>query len=322
MPRESVRPINPVAEKLVGESARRIAKRFFLATRPAFFPASVLPVIMGTAWGTQHARTIDIYVFVLAVLATLCVHAASNVLNDVGDDAIGSDQINEQRIYPYTGGSRFIQMGILSRSRMAQLGIGLLITAVMLGTALYNAKGPTVALLGITGIALGILYSLGPLRFSSLGIGEVTVAVAFGVLPVVGAAWLQGAPINSALMLFALPVSAWVGAILLVNEVPDIDADRATGKNTLPVRMGLARTSRLYFLLHTAAVTVIVCMTLRRMLPLLAPLVPLGLLFWAWRARQSIRGGIQNRESMSRAIKQTLAIHTIGCIWLAACAAL
>lgn len=319
MPQESVRPINPVPEEFAGATGPRAAKRLFHATRPKFFPASVLPVITGTAWGAYVHASFDAYVFVIALLATVCVHAASNVLNDVGDDAIGTDRVNEQRIYPYTGGSRFIQMEILSPSRMARLGIGLLVTAVLLGLALFIEKGPAIFLFGLAGIALGVLYSLGPVQLSSLGIGEAAVAVAFGVLPVTGAAWLQGAPIDTALVLFSLPISAWVGAILLINEVPDIDADGSTGKNTLPVRLGLPGTSRLYFVLHVAAAIVIVYMTLQQMLPMLAPVVPLGLLLLAWRSANAIRGGIQNREAMTQAIESTLGIHTIGCIWLAGC---
>lgn len=319
MSQESVRPINPVPEEFAGASGSRVAKRLFHATRPKFFPASALPVVTGTAWGAYVAGAVDMYIFVLALLATVCVHAASNVLNDVDDEAVGTDRINEQRIYPYTGGSRFIQMGILSQSLMARLGIGLLVVAILLGLALYVEKGPTILLFGLAGIALGVLYSFAPVRLSALGIGETAVAVAFGVLPVTGAAWLQGASIDTALVLFALPISAWVGAILLINEVPDIDADGATGKNTLPVRLGLSSTSRLYFVLQASATIIIVYMTFQEMLPMLAPVVPLGLLLLAWRASDAIRAGVQDREAMTQAIESTLGIHTIGCIWLAGC---
>jgi 1,4-dihydroxy-2-naphthoate octaprenyltransferase len=319
MSQESVQPINPVPEEFAGTSGSRSAKRLFHATRPKFFPASALPVIAGTSWGAFAAGAVDIYVFILALVATVCVQAASNVLNDVGDETGGTDRLNEQRIYPYTGGSRFIQMGILSQSRMTRLGIGLIATAMLLGLALTIEKGPAILLFGLAGIVLGVLYSLGPVRLSSLGIGETAVAVAFGVLPVTGAAWLQGAPIDTALVLFSLPISAWVGAILLINEVPDIEADGSTGKNTLPVRLGLPGTSRLYFILHVTAAIVIIYMAMQQMLPLLAPVVPLGLLVLAWRASNAIRSGIKDRDTMTQAIESTLGIHTIGCIWLAGC---
>lgn len=312
--------MNPVAETFAGQTLSRSAKRAFHATRPKFFPASVLPVVVGTAWGAYATAQVDLYVFLLALVATVCVHAASNVLNDVGDESIGTDRRNEQRIYPYTGGSRFIQMGILTQSHMARLGISLLLIAALCGVGLLIEKGPVVLLFGLAGIALGVLYSLGPAKLSTLGLGETAVAIAFGVLPVTGAAWLQGADIGTALLLFSLPVSAWVAAILLINEVPDIEADGACGKDTLPVRMGLAGTSRLYFAIQLAASAIIVILTALGDLPLLAPLAPFALLFLAWRAATAIKTGIENRESMTQAIESTLAIHTVGCLWLVGCA--
>ena len=320
MSSESARPLNPVPEEFAGDSPRQFLKRSFHATRPKFFPASVLPVVVGSAWGAWAAPGFDIYVFVLALLATVCVHAASNVLNDVGDEAIGTDSRNEQRIYPYTGGSRFIQTGILSPHHMARLGITLIVVAALAGLALFVERGSTVITFGLIGIALGVLYSLGPVKLATLGLGETAVAVAFGVLPVTGAAWLQGAAISTPLILFSIPVSAWVAAILLINEVPDIEADGACGKNTLPVRLGLNRTANLYFAVHVGAVLAITVLTVRGNLPLLAPLVPIGLLALGWNAASGIRGGIENREVMAKSIEATLGIHTIGCIWLAGCA--
>jgi 1,4-dihydroxy-2-naphthoate octaprenyltransferase len=319
MSQESVQPINPVPEDFAGESSARAVKRLFHATRPKFFPASVLPVVTGTAFGAYVAGSFNIYVFTLALIATVCVHAASNVLNDVGDETIGTDRINEHRVYPYTGGSRFIQMGILSQSSMARLGAGLLAFAALLGVLLFLEKGPVILLFGLAGVALAVMYSLGPVKLSTLGIGEMAVAVGLGVLPVTGSAWLQGASIDTALVLFSLPVSVWVFAILFINEVPDIEADGATGKNTLPVRLGLPGTARLYFVLQVSAAIVITYMALQQMLPVLAPLVPLGLLVLAWRAASAIRVGVADRKSMTQAIESTLGIHTIGCIWLAGC---
>ena len=320
MSSQSARPIDPVPEEFAGGSVARNLKRAFHATRPKFFPASALPVIVGTAWGTMASGTFSLYVFLLALVATVCVHAASNVLNDVGDESIGTDARNEARIYPYTGGSRFIQTGILSQANMARLGISLLVVAAVAGLLLFLQRGPTVITFGIIGILLGVLYSLGPVKLSTLGLGETAVAIAFGILPVTGAAWLQGAPINAQLIVFSVPVSLWVAAILLINEVPDIEADGATGKNTLPVRLGLGATANLYFLLHVAAVVAIGWLTYVGALPLLAPLVPLGLLALGWKSATGIRGGMDDREAMTKSIEGTLGIHTIGCIWIAGCA--
>jgi 1,4-dihydroxy-2-naphthoate octaprenyltransferase len=318
MPMETVRRASPLPEDFSGNSLAAVAKRLFHATRPKFFPASVLPVLAGSAWGFAASGAFDFTVFALALLATVCVHAGSNVLNDVGDDEGGTDRVNDERIYPYTGGSRFIQTGILNATTMARLGITLLTVAAIAGLALLAIKGTMILYFGLTGLLLGVLYSLGPVRLSSLGLGETAVAIGFGVLPVCGAAWLQGAALDVSLLVFSLPVSAWVAAILLINEVPDIRADAATGKGTLPVRIGLGGTAIVYALLHLAAVAAVVYLTVRGALPLLAPLVPAALLFMTARATAAIRIGVAARDAMTRAIESTLAVHTLGSLWLCA----
>ncbi|MBT8092315.1 MAG: 1,4-dihydroxy-2-naphthoate octaprenyltransferase [Gammaproteobacteria bacterium] len=319
MSQDSTRPIDPVVQDFAGESLARAAKRAFHATRPKFFPASVLPVLVGSAWGAHAAQQFDVIVLLLALLATVCVHAASNVLNDVGDEIIGTDRRNDKRIYPYTGGSRFIQTDILSDSSMARLGVSLLIIAALAGAGLLVERGPLILLFGATGIALCVLYSLGPVKLSTLGLGELAVGIGLGMLPVVGAAWLQGAAINTTLVLFSVPVAIWVAAILLINEVPDIEADGASGKDTLPVRLGLRSTALLYFGMQLAASLIVLLLTAQGTLPPLAPLVPAGLLVLAWRASAAIRTGVDNRDSMTQGIESTLAIHTVGCLWLTGC---
>lgn len=320
MSSDTAEAAGPAVESFAGESPARFAKRLLHATRPKFFPASVLPVLAGSAWGFHVAGQFDWIVFLLALLATVCVHAGANVLNDVGDDAGGTDRQNELRIYPYTGGSRFIQSGIMSASGMARLGVSLLTVAAIAGLLLLLLKGEMILWFGVAGLLLAVLYSLGPLRLSSLGLGETAVGVAFGVIPVTGAAWLQSGVIDTDVLLFSLPVSAWVAAILLINEVPDIDADGATGKRTLPVRLGLARTAMLYGAIHAMALAAIGWLTFRGGLPLLAPLVPVVLLFIAVKTSAAIRHGVADRLAMTKAIEGTLAIHTIGSIWLVGCA--
>lgn len=319
MSSENARIVDPSPARFAGDSFGQKFSRLFNATRPKFFPASALPVLAGTAWGFHAVGNLDWPVFLLALFATVSVHAACNVLNDVGDDSGGTDEQNEDRIYPYTGGSRFIQVGIMSANEMARLGITLLALAALAGLALLLMKGPMVLYFGLAGIALGVLYSLGPVRLASVGIGETAVGIAFGVIPVAGAAWLQGAELNSTLVIFSIPISMWVAAILLINEVPDIAADGATGKRTLPVRIGLGGTAFLYVLMHVAALVAAGWLTYQGALPLLAPLVLLALLAIAVRSGIAIRRGISDREGMTKAIEGTLAIHTIGSIWLTGC---
>ena len=104
MSSETARPLvaDPVPADFEGDGPQAI-RRLFHATRPKFYPASVLPVLAGSAWGFQIAGTFDILAFVLALLATVCVHAGANVLNDVGDE-----QENVGRTTPELDPSTFI----------------------------------------------------------------------------------------------------------------------------------------------------------------------------------------------------------------------
>jgi 1,4-dihydroxy-2-naphthoate octaprenyltransferase len=317
---DSTTVTGPSTQEFVGDSPAQVAKRLFNAMRPKFFPASVLPVLAGSAWGFMVAGRFDLSVFILALLATVCVHASANVLNDVGDDSGGTDRRNEDRIYPYTGGSRFIQTGIMTASGMARLGISLIGVAAIAGLVLLLIKGAMVLWFGIAGLLLAVLYSLGPIRLASTGLGELSVGIAFGVLPVTGAAWLQSGALGLDVFLFSIPVSVWVTAILLINEVPDIAADGATGKRTLPVRVGLGGTSVIYLLLHATGVAALAWLAVRGGFPAWTVIVPGLLLVLAWQAARAIRTGIANRPAMTRAIEMTLSIHTIGSIWLTVCA--
>lgn len=306
----------PSPAQYLGSSWARTAKRLFHATRPKFYPASLLPVLAGTAWGAAAADSFDVVAFALAFFAVLLVHAGANVLNDVGDDLNGSDRQNDERIYPYTGGSRFIQQGIMTTVDMRRLAVALLSLAVAIGIVLVIVKGLTVLWFGLAGVLIAVAYSVGPVRLSSLGLGEAGVGIGFGVLPVTGSAWLQSGVMDANVLLFSIPISMWVTAILLINEVPDVTADAAAGKRTLPVRIGMRNTAWLYFTLHAVGLVAIVWLAVTGVLPYVAIVLPILLLVLAYKAAATIRDAAGDRERMTRAIENTLAIHTLGGVWL------
>lgn len=306
-------PIEPSAADFQGHLLRRTALRWILATRPKFLTASVLPVLVGTAWGATGGAGLNGVAFALALLATVCLHAAANVFNDVGDELGGSDRANAERIYPYTGGSRFIQNGIMSSRGMLALSGALLLTALVLGAVLALLKGPVVVWFGLAGIALGLCYSLPVVQLSGRGVGEAVVAVAFGVLPVTGAAWLQSGTLSGAAVWLALPISMWVAAILLINEVPDRVADGGARKRTLPVRLGERGSRWLYVALHAIAAASVLAAALVGAVPAFLPIGPVILFAVGLQAARQIG---PDRGAMQRAIEKTLMIHALGCVWL------
>ncbi len=308
-------PLEPRFEDLAGDAPGRKARRLFLATRPKFLTASVLPVIVGTAWGATLAGQFDALAAVLALLATALVHAASNVINDVGDDVTGTDRTNIERIYPYTGGSRFIQNQIMTAAEMHRWGWTLVAIASVLGLVLALLKGPTVIALGLAGIAIAWAYSAPSLQLSGKGVGEFFLMIAFGLLPAGGAAWLQSGVFDIVTVLMALPLGIWVMLILWINEVPDRRADAASGKRTLVVRLGLDGARHGYRLLHVLAYAAIVALVVRGTLPWWVAVGGLVVMAGGFKAAAGIGENV-DRAVLTKSIEMTIGLQTIGSILL------
>jgi 1,4-dihydroxy-2-naphthoate octaprenyltransferase len=299
---------------LAGAGYLLAVRRAFFATRPPFLVASALPVLVGTAWASAAFHRFDGLLFGLALAATLCAHAATNVYNDVSDDLIGADAGNTQRIYPYTGGSRFIQTGLLSRKEMTRLALGLCVVAVFIGALLAVLRGPGVIFLGLAGLALGLLYSLPGAQLSARGVGELAVAVGLGVLPVLGAEWLQTGFVDSGAILLCIPVSCWVAAILIINEVPDVVADLAAHKRTLVVRWGATGARVIYRGLTVIALGASVAAIARHALPLWYSVPAVAFAGVGMMAARRISMDLAARSRLKQGIELTLAIQALGCI--------
>ena len=308
----------PSVATLGGPGVGAALRRAFLATRPKFFTASVLPVLVGTAWAGAAHHAFDGLWFALAVLSTVLAHAATNVYNDFGDDLNGTDPANVLRIYPYTGGSRFIQNGIMTRATTLRFAYGLAAAALAAGLTLAYLRGPGVVALGVLGLALGYFYSKPGVQLSGRGAGELACAIGLGALPVAGAVWLQAGHVDPGAWLLAVIVSVWVGLILLINEVPDSAADDSAGKRTLAVRLGTRGSRVLYQLLTLVALAAGVALIVRHDLPRWAIVVALLLAAGGLQASRGISLEPDRREGLKKSIELTLAIHAIGCIALVA----
>ncbi|EIJ42321.1 1,4-dihydroxy-2-naphthoate octaprenyltransferase [Beggiatoa alba B18LD] len=211
----------------------------FIATRPAFFTASLAPVCIGLAftWQQQIFRPL---LALLTLLAILCIHAGANVLNDYYDAKNGTDSINQKRIFPFSGGSRFIQNAILSPYETKRLGISLLAFGLMLGLMTVSLTSPILLIFGIVGASLAIFYSMPPC-LACRGLGDIVIALCFGILPVTGTVWIQLGTIPPAAGWLGASIGFFAASILWINSIPDIDADNASGKHTLPARLGQER---------------------------------------------------------------------------------
>ena len=207
------------------------------ATRPAFLTASVLPIMVGVALSWHVHGSVDWLLAAATVLNIALIHAGANVFNDYCDARNGTDAANAGRVFPFSGGSRFVQNGVLSVRQTFWLGAGLLAAGALLGLAIAALAGPFVLAIGLVGGTLAIFYSAPPC-LACRGLGDFVIALCFGVLPVAGTEYIQAGTVSTANWWLGAAVGCFVAAILWINSIPDIDADRSAGKWTLPARLG------------------------------------------------------------------------------------
>lgn len=213
------------------------------ATRPAFLTASVLPVLAAGALAAGGGTPVSGSLLALVSLNIALIHCGANVLNDYFDALNGSDALNVDRIYPFSGGSRFIQNGVLSVSETRTLGATLLGLGAMLGFYLAWLTGPLLLAIGLAGGLIAFHYSAPPCLVCR-GLGDAAIAICFGILPVAGTTLILTGEVTAASLWLGASIGCFVAAILWANSIPDTAADRAAGKYTLPARLGPAAAAR------------------------------------------------------------------------------
>ena len=202
---------------------------YFAATRPPFILATIIPILLGVAYSHYMGFEFKGLAFILALLAGAFLHAGINVLNDYYDALNGTDDANQDRIYPFTGGSRFIQNEVLSTLQTRNYGLALLAVVTLIGLYLVLETGLALLFLGAFGMFIGWAYSAPPLMLNSRGLGELTVLIGFALLPF--GAWLtQTGNISSNPILIAVPLGLLTSKLLFINQFPDRTADISANK--------------------------------------------------------------------------------------------
>jgi len=278
---------------------------YFSATRPAFLLATVAACLLGFAAAVHSGIAISFSTAWLTLLLAVLVHAGVNVLNDYFDAINGTDALNTERLYPYTGGSRFIQNAILSPLQTRNFANLLLATAMLGGIYLAWQVGYGLLLIGAFGMLAGWAYSARPLKLNARGWGEFCVLTGFlGI--VIGADFVQRKAFSYEPVIIGMPYALLATSLLYINQFPDRKADALAGKRTLVVRLPLALSIWGYLLLILSALFWISAAVQAAKLPPLALLSVLPLLFSLqafWRLRQYVI----KSAALLPAIKLTLA---------------
>ncbi|MFW9848569.1 MAG: prenyltransferase [Candidatus Thorarchaeota archaeon] len=225
-------------------------KSWFLEVRAPFLTASIVPVLLGTAiaWSTRGVLLLD--VFLLTLIAGVCLHIGANVSNDYFDhtsDLRGSDDINVDFIRPFTGGSRMIQLGYLSPREVLAGSMVFFAIAGIIGIYLALTRDLFIIVLGIIGAGSGFFYTAPPFRFVKRGIGEFFIGLNFGVLMTFGAYFAQALDYSLEPIIASVPIAILIAGVLYINEFADFNADRDSGKRTIVVRAGRELAAKGYF---------------------------------------------------------------------------
>ena len=221
-----------------------IWKIWWLASRPKTLPAAASGVVMGSAlaWMDHSFQ-------VLPALAALCValllQIGSNVANDVYDFERGADTSERH------GPLRVTQAGLLTPPQMKR-GMWIIFgLSALFGLSLAFLRGWPVIVIGLAAIVSAIAYTGGPFPLGYYGLGDVFVFIFFGLAAVAGTYYVQAGSVSAAAWWMSVPIGLIVTAILVVNNVRDLEHDRAAGKHTLAVMMG-AQGSRTQYVLCLA----------------------------------------------------------------------
>ena len=280
-------------------------KLYFAATRPAFLIASFAACLLGLGGAIYSGIDLNFKLAALTVLLALVVHAGVNVLNDYFDALNGTDAINTERLYPFTGGSRFIQNGILSTVQTAYFGYGLLIVAMFGGFYLAWLVGVGLLVIGAAGILIGWTYSAASTHLNSLGLGELCVLTGFiGV--VAGADFVQRHAFSFQPIIIGMPYALLVTNLLYINQFPDRKADAISGKRHLVVRLSITQAVRIYPILVLLAGAWLLSFVAFGKLPTLALLSAIPFVF-SLRAARELRQFAAMPAKLEPAIQMTLA---------------
>jgi 1,4-dihydroxy-2-naphthoate octaprenyltransferase len=274
-------------------------RRYWLATRPPFLTVTVAGCVLGLAHALYRGGLLNWATALLTLIGATVIHAAINVLNDYYDALNGSDTGNDERIFPFTGGSRFIQNKVFTDRQTLHYGLLLLASGIFIGLVLTFSSHWRLLAIGAIGVFVGWGYSAPPFKLNSRGWGEPCVALGFGVLIPLGTDFVQRQSCDWELLLLCLPYGLLVTNILYINQFPDRLADAAAGKHHWVVRLGPERGKWIYVANVFAATAMLLIAVIAGIAPAMALLSLLPLLVAARAAAYLIQVAGQSAQLMT-----------------------
>jgi 1,4-dihydroxy-2-naphthoate octaprenyltransferase len=223
-----------------------------MAARPRTLPAAIAPVLVGTAAAIEHHGDLRrVGAFIAALIGSIFIQIGTNLANDYSDAKRGADTADR------LGPVRVTSAGLVTPQRVLHATWIAFGVAVACGIYLTTVAGVVILVIGALSIAAGVLYTGGPRPYGYEGLGEVFVFLFFGLVAVNGSYYVQVEDLDALPLGLSIAVGFVATAILVVNNVRDIETDRRAGKMTLAVRMGRQNAVVLYRCLVLGAFVVL-----------------------------------------------------------------
>lgn len=235
-------------------------KVWLRASQAQSFIVSVVPTLIGAAIAVHLGAPLSLPLLLLTLVGVLCIHGATNMSNDYVDYKTGVDNQPPEIISPFTAGSRVLPEKLVTLEAHRRVWLSLYAIGAVIGLylVLVVPDGWFIVILGGGFGLLSLFYTYPPLKLQYHGFGEVLVGVIFGPVLVFGAFFVQAHRFDWQPLFVSIPFGVFVAAFLLVNEMPEWQSDPKGGKVTVPARVGLEKSMKIYVAMMVAGYAALV----------------------------------------------------------------
>jgi len=282
-----------------------VLRIWVMAARLRTLPAAIAPVLVGTSLAGTEDR-FRVGAFIAALLGAIFIQVGTNLSNDYSDARRGAD--TEDRLGPV----RVTAGGLVPPRQVLMATYVTFGLAVLCGAYLVYVAGPVLLAIGAASILAGVLYTGGPRPYGYEGLGEVFVFLFFGIVAVAGSYFVQQEKLEWEAFVLAIPVGLLAAAILVVNNVRDIDTDRRAGKRTLAVRLGRQQTRTLFSAMLLVADFALIPVALALSAWVLLPVLTVPL---AARLARTVRAHVDG-PTLNAALARTGMLQLMFCVLL------
>ncbi len=246
------------------------AKTWWQAFRYHFVPPSIFPAVLGGLVGWASNGSFAPAYFALVLFAVIVNHVALNMTDDYFDFKHSVDKLKPGGKNPYTGGSGTLSSGTLKPASMFKAFTVCYLMVVAVGLYLTFTRGLPILAFGLVGGFCAVFYTAPPINFGRRGLGELAMLVSFGPVIGLGAFYVQSQTLTVEAFLATLPMGIMLFSMIIINEIPDFEEDRAAGKLTLVARYGKKAGAKMYVASWLCTYGIIAVSVTLRLLPVFA----------------------------------------------------